>query len=419
MRPIGLPIRERLEGSFAFRVAAVLAFAVLGACGSDAETGKDERPEAAAEGETDGASDQANASGQRRVRLTPEQLASAGIAYGVAERRAAAGVLEATAQIEPAASRMAQLGSRVAGRVAAVRAAEGDRVRVGQELAVIESPEVGQTKADYLTALASAKVTREIADRERTLFERKISAEREWRQAEAEAIRAEAEKEAAETRLHALGLSDRDLEALQSERHYTSTVSLRSPIAGVVAVRTASLGRVVQPADALFEVVDLREVWLVIDIYERSFSQVRLGQKVEVSTEATGDRVFTGTVANVGAVVEPQTRTVKVRVVLDNPDAALRPGMFASARLQGTATQATGSGLFVPSAAVQRDGDETVVFVPVGPGEFVRRAITTGEPAGEWLRVRGGVAEGDTVVTTGSFLLKSELRKGELGEGEE
>ncbi|MGH7528704.1 MAG: efflux RND transporter periplasmic adaptor subunit [Gemmatimonadales bacterium] len=351
--------------------------------------------------------------------VTPEQMASARIAYGVIARRAAAGVLEATAQIEPAANRMAQLGSRVAGRVAAVRAAEGDRVRAGQEVAVIESPEVGQAKADYLTALASTKFARETADRERTLFERKISAEREWRQAEAEAVRAEAEKEAAETRLHALGLSDHDLEALESERHYTSTVSVRSPIAGVVSARSASLGQVVEPADALFEVVDLREVWLVIDIYEQSISQVRVGQRVEVSTAATGDRVFTGTVARVGAVVEPQTRTVKIRVVLANSDGALRPGMFASARLQGTLMPAGRSGLFAPSSAVQRDGDDTIVFVPVGAGVFARRAIKVGESAGQWVQVQEGLIEGDSVVTVGSFLLKSELRKSELGEGEE
>ena len=357
-------------------------------------------------------------SGHHAITLTPNQIRSARVAYAVVEQRAGAGILEATAQIEPAGNRFAQLGSRVSGRVSALRVAEGDRVGAGQVLAEIESPAMGEAKAQFITAFTSAKVAREIADRERTLFERKISSEREWRQAEADAVRAESEKEAAESQLHSLGLTDSDLQGLPSERHYTSSVSVRSPIAGVVARRTATMGQVVEPADVLLEVVDLREVWLVIDVYEQSLPQLRRGQKVDVTTAATGDRIFSGMIASIGAVVESQTRTVKIRVVLPNADAALRPGMFANARIQGTITGADERGLFVPAAAVQRDGEETVVFVPAGPGTFARRVIRAGEPAGDWLQVLEGLSQGDSVVTSGSFLIKSEFRKGELGEGE-
>jgi cobalt-zinc-cadmium efflux system membrane fusion protein len=397
----------------------LVALSALAGCGDAAEGGSRERSEAGdtISGEEEPGSAPHGEGG--RIELTPEQVTNARLAYGVVERRAVAGVLEATAQIEPAAERMAKIGSRVAGRVTAIRAAEGDRVRAGQVLAVIESPELGQAKADYLGTLATARVAREIANTEEALFERKISAEREWRQAEAEAVRAEAEKQAAETRLHALGLTDADLEALKREGHYTSTVSVRTPIAGTVAARTASLGQAVEPADALFEVVDLREVWLVIDVYEQSLPDVRVGQEVEVRTAATGERAFTGTVARIGAVVEPQTRTIKVRVVLRNPDAALKPGMFARALLQGTVSQAAEPSPFVPGAAVQRDGEEAIVFVPAGPRSFARRAIKTGQTAEDWVQVLDGLSAGDSVVTTGSFLLKSELRKGELGEGEE
>lgn len=400
------------------RWMVLTSLGVLAACGSSAEGGSEGRSESAdtvsREEEHDASDGDAGP-----IELTAEQVANAGLAYGVVERRASAGVLAATAEIEPAADRMASLGSRVAGRVTAIRASEGDQVRAGQTLAVIQSPELGQAKADYLGAVADARVSREIADRERALFERKISAEREWRQAEADAVRAEAQKQAAETRLHALGLTDADLEPLGREEHYTSTVSVRTPITGLVAARTASLGQVVEPAAALFEVVDLREVWLVIDVYEQSLRDVRVGQKVEVRTAATGERVFTGTVARIGAVVEPRTRTIKVRVVLANPDGALKPGMFATARIQGTLRQASEAALFVPGAAVQRDGEETVVFVPAGPRGFARKVVKTGESAEDWVQVLDGLAAGDSVVTTGSFMLKSEFRKGELGEGDE
>ena len=405
----------RAELAALFLVLAALGMAA--GCG-DASEGRAEHSE---EGGTVGSEEPGGAAHENagRVELTREQMKNARLSFGRVERRTSAGVLEATAQIEPAADRLARLGSRVAGRVTAIRAAEGDPVRAGQVLAVIESPELGQAKADYLGTLAGARVARDIANTEKALFERKISAEREWRQAEAEAVREEAAKQAAETRLHALGLTDSDLEALKREGHYTSTVSVRTPIAGTVAARTAALGQVVEPADALFEVIDLREVWLVINVYEQSLRDVRVGQEVGVGTAATGDREFTGTVARIGAVVEPQTRTIKVRVVLRNPDSALKPGMFARARLRGTVSQTGQPSLFVPGAAVQRDGEDVVVFVPAGPHAFSRRAIKAGETAEEWVQVLDGLSAGDSVVTGGSFLLKSELRKGELGEGDE
>ena len=126
------------------------------------------------------------------AQLTPAQAANAGIAFATADSRAEAGVLEATAQIEPAADRVAKIGSRVPGRVVDVRVSVGDRVSTGQTVVVLDSPEVGQAKADYLSALATATLARETAHRERQLFERRVSAEREWREAEAEATRAEA-----------------------------------------------------------------------------------------------------------------------------------------------------------------------------------------------------------------------------------
>ena len=154
----------------------------------------------------EGASEDApadSAAVQSVVTLTEAQLTNAGIAYGTVEFRREAGVLEATAQIEPAADRVAKIGSRVPGRVIEVRTAVGDRVTAGQTVVVLDSPDVGQAKADYLSALATSTLARETATRERQLFERRVSAEREWREAEAEATRSEAAVQAAENRLHA------------------------------------------------------------------------------------------------------------------------------------------------------------------------------------------------------------------------
>lgn len=348
--------------------------------------------------------------------LTSAQLANAGIAYATAEARREIGVLEATAQIEPAADRVAKIAARVPGRVIAVHVSPGDRVASGQILVVLDAPDVGQAKADYLAALTTAALARTTATRERQLFERRVSAEREWREADAAATRAEAAMDAAENRLHSLGVEDSELDALRTERHYTATMPLRSPLAGVVAERDAAAGQMVEPAHALVTVMDLREVWTLVDVYEQNLAQIRVGQSVDVTSKAYPNDTFAGKVASVGAVIESQSRSAKVRVVLPNPRERLKPGMFATVRFQGMIRTATPQ-VYVPSSAVQRDGKRTIVFVPEREGVFRARVIRVGQETTDWVEVIDGLSAGDRIVTVGAFLLKSELRKGELGEG--
>jgi cobalt-zinc-cadmium efflux system membrane fusion protein len=349
------------------------------------------------------------------VVLTPEQVQSAGIETAVAEFRLVADVIEATAVVEAVPDRTARIGSRVEGRVAWVGVNVGDTVRAGAALARIDSPELGRAKADFLGALAVADVARQTADREARLYQERISSEREWREAEAAATQTRAERDAAEARLHALGLTDEDLEALTGERHYSSMSDVRTPIGGVVVERRAALGETVTPTDMLFTVVDLRTVWVQVDAYDEQLAGLRVDQAVHARTRAYSDRVFTGRIDNISAVLDPATRAVKVRVVLPNSDGALKPGMFADVDIE--VTRGThDSVLAVPAGAVQEDGGRQIVFVAMGEGRFERRVIESGTAGHDWVPIRGGLALGDIVVVRGAFVLKSELRKGELGE---
>jgi cobalt-zinc-cadmium efflux system membrane fusion protein len=193
-------------------------------------------------------------------------------------------------------------------------------------------------------------------------------------------------------------------------------MALVSPIDGVVVERSATLGQNVEPSETLFVVMDLRRVWILVEVYEKDLAFVHEGIKATVQVAAAPDREFSGVVENVGAVVEPQTRTVKVRIALDNPG-MLKPGMFATVRLEGGSAKGERRGLFAPGAAVQRLGDETVVFVPAGENTFARRDVKVSRQAGEWVEIAEGLTAGERVVTTGAFALKSELQKGEMGEG--
>jgi RND family efflux transporter MFP subunit len=191
-----------------------------------------------------------------------------------------------------------------------------------------------------------------------------------------------------------------------------------APIDGVIVERPVTLGQMVEPADTLFVIMDLREVWIQVDVYERDLRQVSAGQKVRVRVAAYPDRQFDGVVQNIGAIVEPKTRAVKVRVVLPNAAGELKPGMFATVTVEGTMGEKH-EHLFAPAAAIQRDGERSIVFVPRGDHEFEAREVELGHVVGEWAEVEEGLVEGDVVVTTGSFLLKSELKKEALGGGHE
>ncbi|MBC7977309.1 MAG: efflux RND transporter periplasmic adaptor subunit, partial [Myxococcales bacterium] len=348
------------------------------------------------------------------VRLTREQVATAKIATAVAASRAVSPEILATAEIVPPDDGIARVGSKISGRITKLPVGVGAMVKAGQLIAVVDSPELGTAKADYLTAAAQSRLTRETADREKTLFEKKISAEQDYRVAEAEATKARAAKEAAEARLHTLGFSDAQLQRFTAEQHSSSSIMVTTPIAGVVVERPVSLGQVIQPEDTVGVIMDLRSVWMQVDANERDLSQLAIGHTVTAHVAAWPERAFTGDIQSIGAVVDRRSRTVKVRVVIPNPDGALKPGMFAKVSLAGSKGEAR-QGLFVPSAAVQRDGDKAIVFVPTSETEFQLREVETGVSADGWVQITRGIAAGEKVVTTGAFQLKSEARRASFG----
>jgi RND family efflux transporter MFP subunit len=156
-------------------------------------------------------------------------------------------------------------------------------------------------------------------------------------------------------------------------------------------------------------------VWVQVDAYDEQMAGLRVGQSVHARTRAYPDRVFSGRIDNISAVLDPATRAVKVRVVLPNSDGALKPGMFADVDIE-VARGTRDAVLAVPAGAVQEDGGRQIVFVAVGEGRFERRVIEAGAAGHDWVPIRTGLAPGDVVVVRGAFVLKSELRKGELGE---
>ena len=202
--------------------------------------------------------------------------------------------------------------------------------------------------------------------------------------------------------LNASNLYDRDL------------IPIRSPLEGVVIARNISVGQVVDTGFDAFDVSDLATVWVTAALNQQDLSLVHIGAPAQVVTSGYPDQTFPGHVAMVGDTLDPQTRTVPVRVVVPNPQRKLRPGMFASAHL---AEPSTRDALFVPEDALQDINGMRVVFVVRDGKTFQARTVELGTRSNGKAEVLTGLSPGDRIVVNGAFMVKSEMLKGTMGEG--
>ncbi|MGV3707801.1 MAG: efflux RND transporter periplasmic adaptor subunit [Gemmatimonas sp.] len=314
--------------------------------------------------------------------------------------------LAVTGTITYDADRVSHIGARTSGRIISLQVPLGGRVKSAQLLALLESPTVGQIRAQEQEAEELRTIARENFAREQRLAQQGISSRKELLDAEAELRRTESALRSAEAQLEALGAG-----------HGTGgQFGLSSPFGGVVVARDANVGEMVEPTDTLYTVADLSSVWIELNIFERDLARVRLGQSVSVSVVAYDKRTFPGRIVYLGAVLDPQKRTVLARVEIPNRDGALKPGMFASANIQvGSAGPPV---VVVAQDAVQQLEGKSVVFVPGdSPGEFRAVRVEVGEPTGDGrIAILSGINAGDRVVVAGAFALRSELAKGEIGE---
>jgi cobalt-zinc-cadmium efflux system membrane fusion protein len=277
----------------------------------------------------------------------------------------------------------------------------------------LESEAAGRARAEYIASDARLDVARRAASRARGLLEDRVTSQRAVEEAEGALRIADADLRAVETRLSTYGIS-----ADGDAGDEPARVRLESPIAGTVVARSVHIGQWVEPSDILIEVVDLDELWLRASVYEREMRYVQVGQVVQVSVRAYPDELFTGRVVQVSDVFDEETRSVPIRVVLPNAEHRLKPGMFATASIQGTHAHEPRPLLAVPAVAIQQVDGHRAVFVRVDEGVFELRQVHTGERAGELIEILNGLVAGDEVVAEGSFLLKGELLKSSLGEEE-
>lgn len=387
----------------------LLPAVLWGGCGPSGDGAPPAEEHAEHDGHTEGRAD--------TIELSEEKLAQMDLDTVEIELRSLAAQLETTGEVGFDEDHIAHVNPRIQGRVHRAPARLGDQVGAGKVLAVLDSVELGRAKADWLTARAAEDVTREAFEREQRLYADRITSEREMLEARAAWVQAKARLDGAVETLRLYGLGPDAIEAPGDEEGRSrSLLPVRAPFSGRIVEKHATLGELVTPEDNLFTLADLSRVWIWIDVYERDLAAVHLDDDVEVHVSPYPDRTFQGKVTYVAPRVAEETRTVRARIDVPNPEGLLRPGMFARVRLIDPHAETTPVPV-APAAAVTSHGGDDVIFVALGEGRFARRAVEVGRRTGDWVEILSGAEPGDRVVTEGVFLLKSELSRESLGGG--
>jgi len=302
-------------------------------------------------------------------------------------------------------NRTARISSPIAGRVLSLGAEPGDKVAQGAVLAVLDSPDLATAQADWSKAEADEAHKKAGFERAKLLFDGEVLARKDYESAEADYRQA-----AAETRRAA-----QHLKSLNAAGQADGNFSLRSPIAGLLAEKQINPGLEVRPdlPNALFVVTDLSHLWVLVDVPERSAAAIHTGQAVAIETDAYPDQRFAATVERVGLTLDPGTRRIQVRCVVDNPDFKLKPEMFARVSFLAAADAKDGKGatamaIQLPNTSLFVEGMYDFVFVETKPGTFVKRRVGVALRGRDSSFVDRGLKAGERVVTEGAFLLNAE-----------
>jgi cobalt-zinc-cadmium efflux system membrane fusion protein len=322
--------------------------------------------------------------------------------------------INAPAKVIPNQNRDAHVGPLIEGRAGDILVNQGDRVRKGQILMYLESPQVAEAKAAYYSARAELAFAEADHERHKKLFEEKIGSEKSLLESEAAHNKAKAELEAAEKGLHAIGLTLEDVQNSEGGHETAALLPIRAPISGTVVERNVTVGQRIEPSSDVFHIVNLSELWVDADVYEKDIAHVKLGDIMEVRVPAYAEEVFRGKVIFISDVLDERTRTFKVRAALKNPDRKLKPEMYADAKIFVSEEERV---LAVPVSAVLFDGQQEFVYVVEGEGAFVPRTVQTGRKGNGYVEIVAGLQPGDKIVGRGAFLVKSEAEKEAFGEG--
>ena len=323
-----------------------------------------------------------------RVALDPRQRLLANVKTTKVVEKAVSEDIRTVGKIAVDERSLRKVTARYAGRVERLAVDfTGRQVKKGEIVMSVYSPELIATEKEYFIA-------RKAADRLKKADFPEISRG------------SESAVEAARTRLRLWGLTDAQIATLDRTGEVKETVDIYSPVSGTVMEIKVRQGEYVSEGSEVFTIADLGRVWMQADVYEYEFSKVGMGSEAEVTADAFPGRMYRGRVSFIDPSVDPQSRTVKVRVELPNPGGRLKPEMFVNARIFSRPVHAA----VVPASAILYTGTRNVAWVEVQPGVFEPRDVKLGLRSGDEYQVLSGLRAGETVVSEGGFLIDSEAQ---------
>ena len=360
-----------------------------------------------------------------KIPLQDQQRAGIQTAYVLVQR--APQTLSVAGQVAMDEQHTSHLGTIADGRITAVTVLPGAPIHRGQVLGSVHGHMVHETVGALVQAFAEAdrqrgavSFAKQAQARYRHLYSIQAASLEESQRSDQEVLQAQkmlvdAEANVHMEREHLAELLQVPAESLHPDNLYDrELIPIRSPIDGVVITRNVSVGQVVDTGFVAFDISNLSTIWVTAAVNQQDLSLIHQGASAEVVTSGFPDQVFRGRVTMIGNMLDPETRTVPVRIVVPNPMTKLRPGMFASARI---AEPATRDAIFVPEDALQNINGMPVVFVTADGVTFQARTVNVGTRATGKAEVVDGLKPGDRIVVNGAFMVKSEMLKGTMGDG--
>ncbi len=343
----------------------------------------------------------------KKLQVPPDVVRDARITAQPVTKEVLATTIGLAGEIAADPDRSAKVASPVPGHVEEVKVKEGDTVKKGDPIVRLRVPDLGRLSGTLAATQARAKSAHANADRLKSLVDQRLAAEQTWVDAKTEAEALDAEANALSVQLSAMGAGSSGF-----------LLTLRAPIAGTVVARDAIIGQPVTPEQVLASITDLGEVWFLGRIFEKDLGRLEEKSPAEVTLNAYPKEHFQGTLEYLGKQIDPVARTLVARIRLPNKDQMLRLGLFGVARIGLAKCEQREAVLVVPRSAVMEVAGKNVVFVEEPDGDYEVHEVTLGDSALGKVQVVSGLREGEKVVITGAFTLKSMLLKSSLSEEE-
>ena len=323
------------------------------------------------------------------------------------------GSLRVPGRVEADETRVTRVGSPVTGRITELDVLEGQTVKRGQVIASLHSTELSHSQLEFLKAYSQQQLAHRAAARAKQLLKADVIGEAELQRREAELVQATAELSSAHDELKVLGMEEEAIGKLQATRTVNSLSHIVASRDGTVLERKVTVGQVVQSTDTVVVLADLSHLWLVADLPEQTAGNIAVGKSVEAEIAALPGHVIKGKLAYVSATVNPETRTVRIRMDLPNPNGGYKPAMLATMVLLDSAEKQ----YVIPSSAIVREENREHVFVQTGPATFELRQVTLGAEFGDRRVYLDGLRQGEKIALDGAFHLNNE-RKHSAAQGE-